>query len=72
MGFFTGLRPHMDSTFYWMIFVVFSVIFFVAFLGSRLDYWKIQPNEIINRTGIFRRMCRFSTESVRWDKIIPT
>lgn len=71
MGFLTSLKPHMDATFYWMTFTVFGLIFFVAFVGSRLDYWEIQPNEIINRTGIFRRMRRFSTESVRWDKIIP-
>lgn len=71
MGFLTSLKPQMDATFYWMTFTVFGLIFLVAFIGSRLDYWEIQPNEIINRTGIFRRMRRFSTESVRWDKVIP-
>lgn len=71
MGFLSGLKPHMDATFYWIIFVIFSVIFFIAFVGSRLDYWEIQPNEIVHRYGVFRRMKRFSTESLRWDKVIP-
>jgi len=71
MGFFTGLRPVMDATFYWMMFTAFGVIFLVAWVGSRLDYWEIDPNEIIHRSGIFRRMRRFSTESLRWDKVIP-
>lgn len=71
MGFFASLKPMMDATFYWMIFAIFSVIFLVAFLGSRLDYWEILPNEVIHRYGMFRRMKRFSTESLRWDKTIP-
>lgn len=71
MGFLSSMKPMMDATFYWMIFAVFSVIFLIAFLGSRLDYWEILPNEVVHRYGVFRRMKRFSTESLRWDKTIP-
>ncbi|MCC6625592.1 MAG: hypothetical protein IT385_30420 [Deltaproteobacteria bacterium] len=70
-AFMTALRPQMNQTFYWMMFVTFSVIFLLAWLGSRLDYWQIEPNEIVHRYGFFRRMKRFSTESLRWDKLIP-
>lgn len=70
-AFVTALRPVMNQTFYWMMFVVFGVVFLLAWLGSRLDYWEIEPNEIVHRHGIFRRMKRFSTESLRWDKLIP-
>jgi len=70
-AFVTTLRPHMNQVFYWMIFVTFTIIFLLAWLGSRLDYWEIEPNEIVHRYGIFRRMKRFSTESLRWDKVIP-
>lgn len=70
-GFFGALKPMMDKTFYWMMTVTFSVIFLLAWLGSRLDYWEIEPNEIVHRYGLFRRMKRFSTESLRWDKVIP-
>lgn len=71
MGFLTSLKPMMNALFYWMMFVVFGLIFLIAFIGSRMDYWEITPNEIVHRYGVFRRMRRFSTESLRWDKIIP-
>lgn len=70
-GFFSALKPQMDKTFYFMMSATFSVIFVLAWLGSRLDYWEIEPNEIVHRYGLFRRMKRFSTESLRWDKLIP-
>ena len=71
MGFLTSLKPVMNGIFYWMMFAVFGIIFLIAFIGSRLDYWEIEPNEIVHRYGMFRRMRRFSTESLRWDKVIP-
>ncbi|MFO0746668.1 MAG: hypothetical protein U1F43_13505 [Myxococcota bacterium] len=70
-AFVTALRPIMNGTFYWMMFVTFSVVFLLAWIGSRLDYWEIEPNEIVHRHGLFRRMQRYSTESLRWDKVIP-
>jgi len=69
--FISGLRPTMDATFYWMIFGAFSVVFLFAWLQSRFDYWVIEPNEVIHRYGIFPKMKRFSTESLRWDKQVP-
>lgn len=71
MGFLTSLKPMMNALFYWMMFVVFGLIFLIAFIGSRMDYWEITPNEIVHRHGLFRRMRRYSTESLRWDKVIP-
>ncbi|TNF26237.1 MAG: hypothetical protein EP329_21590 [Deltaproteobacteria bacterium] len=70
-SFISGLRPTMDATFYWMIFGAFSVVFLFAWLQSRFDYWVIEPNEVIHRYGIFPKMKRFSTESLRWDKQVP-
>lgn len=71
MGFLTSLKPKMDAVFHWMIFTVFGIIFLAAWIGSRLDYWEIVPNEVVHRYGVFRRMRRFSAESLRWDKTIP-
>jgi hypothetical protein len=67
----SDVNPVMNSHFYWTIFVVFSAVFLVAVIGSRLDYWIIEPNEVVHRYGLFRRMKRFSTESLRWDKVVP-
>jgi hypothetical protein len=65
------LKPMMNADFYWAMFGAFSLVFLVAWLGSLLDYWIIEPNEVIHRYGLFRKMKRFSTESLRWDKTIP-
>lgn len=65
------LRPAMNATFYWMIFGVFSFIYLFVFIQSRFDYWVIEPNEVIHRYGIFPKMKRFPTESLRWDKSNP-
>jgi hypothetical protein len=70
-SFLEGFKPMMDATFYTMMSVIFGLVFFVSWVGSRLDYWEIEPNEVIHRYGLFRRMKRFSTESLRWDKVIP-
>jgi hypothetical protein len=65
------LKPMMNGDFYWAMFGCFSIVFVIAWLGSLLDYWIIEPNEVIHRYGLFRKMKRFSTESLRWDKVIP-
>jgi len=65
------VHPVMNADFYWTMFVVFTVVFIVAWIGSRLDYWIIESNEVVHRYGLFRKMKRFSTESLRWDKVIP-
>jgi hypothetical protein len=67
----SSLRPVMNETFYWMMFVAFSVVFFFAWLNSRFDYWVIEPNEVVHRYGLMPKMKRFSTESLRWDKVVP-
>lgn len=70
-AFLSGLRPQMNATFYWMVFIAFSVIFLFAFLRSRFDYWIIEPNEAIHRFGVFPKLKRFPTDSLRWDKVVP-
>ena len=70
-SFVSGLQPAMNATFYWMIFGAFTVVFLLAWLQSRFDYWVIEPNEVIHRYGVFPKMKRFSTESLRWDKQVP-
>lgn len=69
--FLAGIKPAMNATFYVLMAIIFGVIFLIAWIGSRLDYWELEPNEVIHRYGLFRRMKRFSTESLRWDKLVP-
>ena len=70
-SFLTRMQPQMDATFYWMMFAVFGAIFLIVWISTRLSYWVIEPNEVVFRSGLLRRMKRFSTESLRWDKVIP-
>lgn len=70
-SFLSSLKPQMNDTFYWLMFGAFSTVFFFAFLQSRVDFWIIEPNEVVHRYGIFPKMKRFSTESLRWDKVVP-
>jgi hypothetical protein len=71
VGLLADVNPTMNADFYWTMTVVFTLVFLVAWVGSRLDYWIIEPNEVVHRYGLFRKMKRFSTESLRWDKVIP-
>lgn len=72
VGSFLGkLRPDMNDTFYWMVFGAFTVIYLLVWIQSRLNYWIIEPNEIVHRYGLFPKMKRFPTESLRWDKSVP-
>jgi len=70
-GWFGALHPVMNSTFYWIMFSAFTVIFFFVWMNSRFNYWEFRPNEVIHRFGIFPKMKRYSTESLRWDKAVP-
>jgi len=66
-----GLKPVMNSTFYWMVFLGFSLIYFFVWLNTRFNYWVFRPNEVVHHYGVFPKMKRFSTEDLRWDKEVP-
>lgn len=75
LGAFTGwlgsLQPLMNSTFYFMVFTGFSLVFLAVWVRTRYDYWEFRPNEVVHRQGVFPKMKRFSTEDMRWDKSVP-
>lgn len=68
---FMSLEPSMNNTFYWIMFTGFSVVYFFVWLRSRFDYWVFRPNEVLHRYGVFPKIRRYSTESLRWDKQVP-
>lgn len=70
-GWFAGLHPVMNQTFYALIFGGLSLIYALVWIRSRFDYWTFRPNEVVYRFGIFPKMKRYSTEDLRWDKEIP-
>lgn len=68
---FTTLEPVMNRTFFLMVFGGFSALFGLVWLNTRFDYWEFRPNEVVHRQGLFRKMKRYSTEDMRWDKTVP-
>jgi hypothetical protein len=66
-----SLQPMMNSTFYFMVFTAFSVLYFLVWLNTRFNYWEFRPNEVVHRYGLFPKMKRYSTDDLRWDKTVP-
>jgi hypothetical protein len=69
--FFRDLNIAMNSSFYFTVFGLFSIIYLFIFVRSRFDYWEFRHNEVIHRKGIFADTKRYSTEDLRWFKETP-
>jgi hypothetical protein len=69
--FFRDLNVHMNKTFYWTMFGLFSIIYLFVFIRTRFDYWEFRFNEVIHRRGLFADLKRYSTDDLRWFKEIP-
>lgn len=70
-GWFTDLAPTMNRTFYFMVFGGFSLVYAAVWINTRFNYWEFRPNEVVHHFGIFKKMKRYSTEDMRWDKTVP-
>ena len=66
-----AVKPTMNRTFYASIFGLFTLIYLFVWIRSYFDYWIFRPTELVHRTGVFPKMKRYSTESMRWQKEIP-
>ncbi|MGE0192366.1 MAG: hypothetical protein AB7T63_10035 [Planctomycetota bacterium] len=66
-----NLKLNMDSTFYFTMFGLFTIIYLFVFVKTRFDYWEFRHNEVIHRRGVFADLKRYSTEDLRWFKEIP-
>lgn len=66
-----AVKPEMNRTFYASIFGLFTLIYLFVWIRSYFDYWIFRPTELVHRTGVFPKMKRYSTESMRWQKEIP-
>lgn len=66
-----AVKPTMNRTFYASIFSLFTLIYAFVWIRAYFDYWIFRPTELVHRTGVFPKMKRYSTESMRWQKEIP-
>jgi len=69
--FFQVMDIKMNSSFYFAVFGIFSIIYAIIFVRSRFEYWEFRHNEVLHRAGMFGEIKRYSTEDLRWFKQIP-
>ncbi len=61
----------MSYQFYLVSTIILGLIFLIAWISTRFDYWKIERNEIIHKKGIFISIDRYPTKNLRIKKEIP-
>ena len=68
-----GFAP--DLSLSWQFYLVMTLILFfvlgIVIISTRFEYYKIERNEIIHKTGIFSSAERFPVKSLRFKKEIP-
>jgi len=57
--------------FYMLMCIILAFILGIVVISSRFDYYKIERNEIIHKSGIFSSAERFPVKSLRFKKEIP-
>ncbi len=57
--------------FYMLMTIILVLILGIVFISTRFEYFKIERNEIIHKTGIFSSAERFPVKSLRFKKEIP-
>jgi hypothetical protein len=60
-----------NAGFYYMVFLILSVIFLIIYVTRWLDYWEILPNEILHHHGPLSDLERLPTLNLKFDKEIP-
>ena len=65
------LNPVMNSTFYWIYFVVMAVIYLLVLILHRfVDYWEVLSNELIHHHGILGGIQRIPAPGIKLEKEI--
>jgi hypothetical protein len=60
-------HPHV----FLMFAAIFGFLLFLAFVQSRLDYWKVHGNELVHVTGFVGNVERFPAPNLRFRKELP-
>ncbi len=70
-----GGLPRLDLglpwTFYMLMTIILAIILGIVIISTRFEYFKIERNEIIHKTGVFSSAERFPVKSLRFKKEIP-
>lgn len=69
-SFFNSLKPHANSTFYFLFAGVLGIIYLCVFFTVRMDYWEIRSNELLHHHGFLSNLERYSAPNLRISKEI--
>lgn len=79
-GVFSGAGPavaslsfpiSMNSYFYFTVAIVLAFILFIVWVSRRVDYYKIERNEIYHKNGFLGKAERIPTSALTFEKEIP-
>lgn len=70
LGFFTGLTPFANASFFLIFSIIFGLIFCGVWVSVRFDYWEVRPNELLHHHGIWSDMKRYSAPNLLIEKEI--
>ena len=68
---FESIYVFANAGFYFMYFLVVSVLLLIVYITRWLDYWEVMPNEILHHHGPLSDLERFPTMNLKFDKEIP-
>jgi hypothetical protein len=65
-----GLNPGLITGFYLVMTLIFLLILGLVFIGARINYYKLERNEIYHKSGVFSAAQRYPVKSLRIKKEI--
>jgi len=66
--FVRSINPVMNSTFYFLYFFVFALIYLAVLVKVQFDYWEIRPNELLHHHGFLSDLERYPAPNLRVSK----
>ena len=61
----------MSTEFYLSIAIILGLSLFIAWIGTRFNYWRLERNEAYHKTGLFVTATRYPVKGLRIKKEIP-
>ena len=61
----------MSTEFYLCTTIILGLNLFIAWIGTRFNFWRLERNEVYHKQGIFQSATRYPVQSLRLKKEIP-
>jgi hypothetical protein len=68
---FASIYAFANAGFYFVYFLIVSVLLVLIYITRWLDYWEVLPNEILHHHGPLSDLGRYPTMNLKFDKEIP-